>query len=50
VGGATFDTPQHNLTGDPYFTDGLRIVMWVSSTPVSFQNVEIVEWEFPIQR
>jgi len=50
VGGATFDTPRHNLTGDPYFTDGLRIVMWVTGTPVSFQNVEIIEWELPIQK
>ena len=50
VVGASFDEPRHNLTGDPYFTDGLRIVMWVSSTPVSFENVDIIEWEFPIYR
>ena len=31
VGEAPIDTPRGNLTGDPYFTDGQRVVMWVSA-------------------
>ena len=29
------------MTGDPYFTDGLRAVMWVSANPVSISEIEI---------
>jgi len=34
VGEATSDQPRRNLTGDPYFTDGLRAVLFLSSSPV----------------
>ncbi len=34
VGAAAFDEPRGNLTGDPYFTDGRRILLLVSSEPV----------------
>jgi hypothetical protein len=34
VGAATIDEPRENLTGDPYFTDGMRLVMWLSRAPV----------------
>ncbi len=34
VGPATEADPRHNLTGDTYFTDGMRLVVWLSSTPV----------------
>ena len=42
VGAAPYDEPRGNLTGDPYFTDGLRAVMWVSSSPVGMDEIEIV--------
>ncbi len=45
VGPADISEPRGNLTGDPYFTDGYRAVMWVSSDPVSFEQIEFVEWE-----
>jgi hypothetical protein len=45
VGAADMSTPRGNLTGDPYFTDGYRAVMWVSSDPVSFEEIEFVAWE-----
>ena len=32
VGAAEQSAPRHNLTGDPYFTDGLRSVMIFSET------------------
>lgn len=47
VGAAPIQSPRQNLTGDPYFTDGLRIVLWVSSKPVAFEKVEFIEWELP---
>ena len=47
VGAASIESPRQNLTGDPYFTDGLRIMLWVSSKPVAFEKVEFIEWELP---
>ena len=43
VGQASFDEPRENLTGDPYFTDGLRIVLFVSSKAVSIDEVQRLE-------
>ncbi len=43
VGEAPFDAPRGNLTGDPYFTDGLRAVMWVSGSPSAIDEIEIVD-------
>ena len=34
VGEATMDNPNFNLTGDPYITDGMRIVLWLSREPI----------------
>ena len=48
VGAAPISEPRGNLTGDPYFTDGLRLVLWVSGVPVDFEDVEFVDWESPI--
>jgi hypothetical protein len=47
VGAAPISEPRGNLTGDPYFTDGLRAVLWVSSQPVAFEHIEFAEWEIP---
>ena len=45
VGAATPETPRHNYTGDPYYTDGLRIVAWMSEEPITYQRVENLRWE-----
>jgi hypothetical protein len=45
VGAATPERPRENYTGDPYWTDGLRLVMWLSGEPVSYQKVEAGRWE-----
>jgi hypothetical protein len=45
VGRATIDEPRRNLTGDPYFTDGLRAVIQVSSDPIDFDDVIFLNWE-----
>lgn len=47
VDAAPMSAPRANLTGDPYFTDGLRAVLWVSSKPITLEDVEFVEWEKP---
>jgi len=39
--------PYRNLTGDPYFTDGLRAVMVFERRPVALGQTEIFEWEVP---
>jgi hypothetical protein len=50
VGAATYSEPRGNLTGDPYFTDGYRAVLWVSSRPVAFSDVDWIHWEIPPER
>lgn len=45
VGVSSRDQPRVNYTGDPYWTDGLRLVMWVSEEPVSYHRVEAVQWD-----
>jgi hypothetical protein len=44
VGAAPIDDPRGNLTGDPYFTDGHRVVLWISSQPTAIAEIEILQW------
>lgn len=47
AGGAVKASPQYpatNLTGDPYFSDGLRAVMLISSQPVAEDHIEFLKW------
>ena len=44
VGAATLDEPRHNLTGDPYITDGMRMVVWLSEKPVVPENAINLGW------
>ena len=50
VGAAAYSEPRGNLTGDPYFTDGLRAVMWLSGDPLDMEEVEFLDWEMPPAR
>jgi hypothetical protein len=50
VGAAPMDQPRGNLTGDPYFTDGYRLVLWVTSQPVDLADVEVEIWRIPPDR
>ena len=43
VGSADYDNPRGNLTGDPYFTDGRRVVMWISGNPSGLDEVQIMD-------
>ena len=45
VGSASYDEPRGNLTGDPYFTDGRRVVMWITGEPTSIREIEILDLE-----
>jgi len=47
VGEVDMEQPKGNLTGDPWFTDGYRIVLWVTSKPVSIDDVDFIEWRMP---
>jgi hypothetical protein len=47
VGAASMWKPRKTLEDDPYFTDGYRLVMWVSRKPISFSEVEALHWEIP---
>jgi hypothetical protein len=44
VGEVPQDSPRGNLTGDPWFTDGLRLVLWLSSEPTTFDRIETLDW------
>lgn len=48
TGVATISEPRKSLHDDDYFTDGLRIVIWVSSDPIMFSEVQFVHWETPV--
>jgi hypothetical protein len=48
VGAAPIDAPRGNLTGDPYFTDGLRLVMFTSEERVPIEQLRFIEWEMPL--
>ena len=43
VGTAPFDAPRGNLTGDPYFTDGLRLVIFLSDEAVDISEIDFVD-------
>jgi hypothetical protein len=43
VGAASYDQPRTNLTGDIYFTDGNRAVMWIPGQPTSLDQIEVVD-------
>jgi hypothetical protein len=47
VGWATPYRPRQNLTGDPYFTDGLRVVLILDKGPIPMNQIEGLDWEHP---
>lgn len=42
---ATAEDPAFNLTGDPYFSDGLRLVIDLSPNPLPYHEVRSLLWE-----
>jgi hypothetical protein len=49
VGAAPASAPRPNLTGDPYYTDGLRAVIFLSDQATAPEKVERLPWEVPQQ-
>jgi hypothetical protein len=47
VGAAPQDDPRRNLTGDPYFTDGLRAVLFFVGRPRTLSELEFLDWVRP---
>ena len=47
VGRVPREAPRGNLTGDPWFTDGYRLVLWVSSEPVPISDIGLLDWRHP---
>ncbi|MFZ1954723.1 MAG: LssY C-terminal domain-containing protein [Desulfobacterales bacterium] len=47
VGRVTPSKPRSNLTGDPYFTDGLRAVIVLDPGYTSLQQIKNLGWESP---
>ena len=47
VGRATPSKPRKNLTGDPYFTDGFRAVIFLDPGPTSLVQIRALDWERP---
>lgn len=43
VGAAPRDAPRENLTTDPYYTDGFRLVLVFDHAPTSLEEIEIFE-------
>ena len=50
VGISTRTAPRFNYTNDPYYTDGLRIVLFLSVNPVAYKEVNWLDWEQPTSR
>ena len=48
TGMATLAKPRRSLHDDTYFTDGLRVVIWVSGGTVPPSDVVSVDWEWPV--
>jgi len=48
VGAAPTSAPRPNLTGDPYYTDGLRAVLFLSNQITPLETVEKLPWDVPL--
>lgn len=47
VGGSqvsTLDDTYYNLTPDPYYSDGLRVVMFFGPKPTKLNEIELLQW------
>ena len=45
VGEAARDTPRYNLVGDPWFSDGRRVVMFFEPRPYTLGDIGILDCE-----
>jgi len=47
VGVVAREAPRMNLVGDPFYTDGLRVVLFFEPRPYSLAEIELLKWERP---
>ncbi|MEX3982097.1 LssY C-terminal domain-containing protein [Paraburkholderia sp. EG287A] len=47
VGAAQENAPRENLTTDPYYTDGYRVVLVFDRKPTSLADIEVLPWVTP---
>lgn len=47
VGYSDRHTPHFNYTNDPYYTDGLRVLLILSNQRRSLENIKNLQWEQP---
>jgi len=47
VGVVSKEAPRMNLVGDPFYTDGLRAVLFFEPRPYSLSDIQILDWETP---
>ncbi len=47
VGAVSKEAPKMNLVGDPFYTDGLRAVLFFESRPYTLSDIDILDWEVP---
>ena len=41
--------PATDFNDNPFFTDGIRIVMWLSGNPVALQDTRIMQWDVVLE-
>ena len=45
VGVSSMPDPRVNLTGEPYLTDGLRLVLFLNEPRRAFDQIDFLDWE-----
>jgi LssY C-terminus len=45
VGISSMPDPRANLTGEPYLTDGLRLVLFLNEPPRALDQIDFLDWE-----
>jgi hypothetical protein len=47
VGHSSPKQPRYNYTDDPYYTDGLRLVLFLTEDDISYDRIHWYDWEVP---
>jgi hypothetical protein len=50
VGPSSHEAPRYNYTDDPYYTDGLRVVLILAEGRYGLDELEYLPWEHPVTR
>lgn len=50
VGPTSTASPRYNYTKDPYYTDGLRVVILLGEEPLNYDQIQQLGWEQPPPR